>query len=296
MPGDPLTALYGDDILLSMTPQLKKELVSSFGLDRSLPEQFFIYLINFIRGDLGYSYAHTAPVSAVIAGALPWTLLLSGTAVILSGLAGFFAGIESGYFRDTRYGKGLLSFFVIMHGIPDFFAGALLLLAFGAGLGLFPIAGAFSPFADSSFWANTLDIIHHIVLPVLSLVIARAGSIFLVSRSSMITTMREPFLDTARAKGCTENTVKYRHAAGNALLPVITVSGLHCGHILTGALFVEIVFSYPGLGVLLHGALLSRDYPLIQGILLIVALLVLTVNGLVEFLYTKIDPRIHHAH
>lgn len=295
MPGDPLQAIYGDEALLAMTPQLKEELIRRFALDRPLLDQLVSYLGSLCRGDLGHSYFYNAPVARVILGFLPWTILLAGLALILSTLLGLFLGIESGSRRGRALDKVLLGSNMLLSGLPDFFVGILLLLFFGVFLRLAPLAGALTPYAGHSGLALALDVLHHLLLPLAALVIVRMTAIYLLTRNTMITTLGSAYILTARAKGCPERSIRYRHAGRNSLLPVVTAAGLQFAHLITGTLFIEIIFSYPGLGLLLYKSLLTRDYPLLEGILLLVAISVLLINFMVDMLYVKLDPRVNYA-
>lgn len=292
MPGDPLQAIYGDEALTVMTEELKQELVHRFSLDRTLSEQFFTYWTALLRGDLGHSYYYNAPVLSVILGFLPWTVLLTGLALAISTLLGLVLGIESASRRGRAVDRFLLAGLMFCSGFPDFFVGILLLLFFGVSLRLVPLAGALTPYAGHSGLALALDVLHHLALPLTALVLVRLTATYLLTRNTMITTLGEPFILTARAKGCPERRIRYLHAGRNSLLPVTTAAGLQFTHLVTGALFIEIVFNYPGMGALLYNALLTRDYPLLQGILLLVAVTVLTVNFLVDVVYAKLDPRV----
>ncbi|HII06345.1 MAG TPA: ABC transporter permease [Methanotrichaceae archaeon] len=295
MPGDPLQAIYGEEALLAMTPQLEAELIARLSLDQSMGQQFASYIIALLSGDLGHSYYYNQQVLAVILDFLPWTLLLTGTALVISTLAGLVLGVESGYKRGRNLDKTLLAGLMFLNGFPDFFMGIVLLLVFGVVLGLVPLSGALTPYSGLEGPHLALDILHHLLAPLAALVLVRITSSYLLTRNTMITTLKENFILTARAKGCSEGQIKYRHAGRNSLLPVVTATGLMIPHLITGALFVEIVFSYPGVGWLLYNALLTRDYPLIQGILLMVTVAVLVVNLLVDILYQKLDPRVSHA-
>lgn len=296
MPGDPLQAIYGDEALLVMTPQLKEEIIRRFALDRPLFDQLVSYLGSLCRGDLGYSYFYNAPVARVILGFLPWTMLLTGLALSLSTILGLFLGIESGYRRGKALDRLLLGGNMFLSGLPDFFVGILLLLFFGVSLRLAPLAGALTPYAGYSGLALALDVLHHLALPLAALVIVRMTATYLLTRNTMIATLGSAYILTARAKGCPERSIRYRHAGRNSLLPVVTEVGLQFAHLITGTLFIEIIFSYPGLGSLLYKSLLTRDYPLLEGILLLVALSVLLVNLMVDMLYVKLDPRVSYAH
>ena len=296
MPGGPLTAIYGDEALVQMTPGLKADLVERFALDQSLWQQSGAYLSSLFQGDLGYSYYYNAPVFEVILGRLPWTLLLVGLALILSTLLGVVLGIETAWRRGSRSDRTVLAGIMALNGFPDFFLGMVLLLVFGVTLGILPLAGAMTPYSGLSGAALVLDVLKHLALPLAALTLAYVGSVYLLTRNTMITVLKEPYMLTARAKGLSQRVLKYRHAGRNSMLPVLTVTGLWIGRLVTGALFVEIVFSYPGLGYLTYEALLARDYPVIQGVLLLAATFVLAANFVVDLLYRKLDPRVSYAH
>ena len=296
MPGDPLMAIYGEEALVQMTPALKAELVERFALDQPWWQQFAAYLSTLFTGDLGYSYYHSGPALEVILGRLPWTLLLVGTTLIISTFGGIILGIESGWRRSSLQDKSLLTGLMVLGGFPDFFLGILLLIGFGVTWAIFPLAGAISPYSGFTGAALVLDVLHHLFLPVTALILCHVGVSYLLTRNTMVTVLKEPYMLTARAKGLSNLVMRYRHAGRNALLPVITRTGIQLGRMITGVLFVEIVFAYPGLGYLTYEALLTRDYPVLQGVLLIVAVFVLIANFLVDLSYSKIDPRIRYAH
>ena len=296
MPGDPLQAIYGDEALVAMTPEMEAQIIRQFSLDKSWWDQLLAYVLGLLQGDLGFSYYYREQVSQVIMGALPWTLLLTGLALIIATAIGIILGIESGYRRGSSLDRGLVAGLMFLGGFPDFFIGILLLLIFAVSLDVLPLSGATSPYAGYEGLAYLLDILKHLALPLASMVLVQLGGIFLLTRNTIVTLLGESFILTARAKGCPEECIKYAHAGRNSLLPVTTATGLRIPHLLTGALFIEIVFSYPGVGSLLNTAIAARDYPLIQGILLIVTLTVLSANFLVDLLYMRLDPRVRYAH
>jgi len=296
MPGDPLQAIYGQEALVAMTPEMEAQLIRQFSLDKSWWDQLLAYVMGLLQGDLGYSYYYREQVSQVIMGALPWTLLLTGLALIIATAIGFILGIESGYMRGSSMDRGLVACLMFLGGFPDFFIGIMLLLIFAVSLDVLPISGATSPYAGYVGLAYFLDILKHLALPLASMVLVQLGSVFLLTRNTIVTLLGESFILTARAKGCSERCIKYAHAGRNSLLPMTTATGMRIPHLLTGALFIEIVFSYPGVGSLLNTAIDARDYPLIQGILLIVTLAVLFANFLVDLLYARLDPRVRYAH
>ena len=296
MPGDPIQAIYGDEANIAMTPELKAKLTKRFALDQPMHTQFLTYLSRLCIIDLGYSYYYKTPVINVIIGSLPWTLLLVLPALFISSILGFILGVESGYRRGSPIDKMLLSALMLFQGFPDFFAGILLLLLFSVTLCITPLSGAHTPYSGLSGFSLIIDIVHHMTLPCIALIIARLTATYLLTRNSVISTLKDAFILTARAKGCTERTIMYHHAGRNSLLPVVTNTGLQLTHLVTGALFIEIVFAYPGVGGLLYNSLMTRDYPLMQGILLTITIIVLTVNLLVDLLYQRLDPRVSHAH
>ena len=295
MPGDPLMAIYGDEALVQMSPQLEAELVERFALDQSLLHQFGAYIGGLFTGDLGYSYYYNAPVFDVILGRLPWTLLLVGLSLVLSTLIGIVLGIESGWRRGSRTDRALLGGLMSLNGFPDFFIGMVLLLVFGVTLGLLPLSGAVTPYSGLSGGALVLDVLKHLILPLAALTLAHVAAAYLLTRNSMITVLKEPFMLTAKAKGLLPRVLKYRHAGRNSMLPVLTMTGIWVGTLITGTIFIEIIFSYPGLGYLMYEALLFRDYAVIQGVLLLVATIVLAVNFLVDLSYIRVDPRVRYA-
>lgn len=296
MPGDPLMAIYGDEALVAMTPDLKAHLIERFALDQPLWQQFCAYIAALFQGDMGWSYFYNAPVLKVILGSLPWTLLVVGTSLVLSTFLGILLGIESGWRRGSKTDRTMLAGLMSLNGFPDFFLGLVLLLVFGVLLGIAPLSGALTPYSGLSGWALILDVLKHMALPVVALTIAHLAGGYLLTRNAMITVLKAPFMLTAKAKGLSQKTLKYRHAGRNSMLPVLTMTGIWLGRIVTGALFVELVFAYPGVGQLTYQALLARDYPVIQGVFLMVAISVLIVNFAVDLLYPKVDPRVRYAY
>ncbi len=271
-------------------------MIQQFALDKPWWDQLLFYVIGLLHGDLGYSYYYREQVSQVILGALPWTLLLTGLALIIATAIGIILGIESGYRRGSFLDRGMVAGLMFLGGFPDFFIGILLLLIFAVSLDVLPLSGAISPYAGCTGLAYILDILRHLALPLASMILAQLGGIFLLTRNTIVTLLGDSFILTARAKGCPEDSIKYAHAGRNSLLPVTTATGMHIPHLLTGALFIEIIFSYPGVGSLLNIAISARDYPLIQGILLMVTLTVISANIFVDLLYTRLDPRVKYAH
>lgn len=291
LPGDFVTAMYAS-ANVTLTEAQEAELKAFYRSD----ETFGQYLLKLLRLEWGYSYAFLSPVSALFFEALPWTLLLMGTAHLLSMGIGFIAGVEAAWRRNSFVDRGLVGGFTVLEGIPEISTGVLFLLIFALHLGWFPAAGAETAYAELSLGGRIADIAHHLVLPLATLVIAYFPGNFLLARNSMMMVVKAPYVTTARAKGLPPRRVRYAHAARNALLPLVTRFGLRLAFMVTGALVVERINAYPGLGTLLFNAIQARDLPVIQGVVLMSSLMVLAVIMGLEIVYRKLDPRIGHVY
>ena len=295
LPGDAIIAMYsGHEVV--MTEELYAELVSRHGLDLPLHEQFLTYLSELAHGDLGYSYICHASTADLIMNALPWTLLLMGAAFLLSAVAGIVLGVESSWRRGGRFDRSLLTFMLLLDGVPSLAIGIIALTIFCLHFGWFPSAGAITPYSGAEGVRYIGDVLWHLVLPLATLTLSMIPGDYLLIRNSMMLTIREPYVLTARAKGIKERRIKYLHAARNAILPFATRIGVRLAYLITGALFIETIFAYPGLGFLTYSAISNRDLPLMQGILTVSVLLVLLINIVVDMLYQKIDPRVEYAY
>lgn len=291
LPGDFVTAMFASSHV-TLTAEQDAQLRAWY-IQRPDFEQ---YLLGLLRLDWGYSFAFLTPVSRLILEALPWTLLLAGCAHALSMALGFWAGVEAAWRRGGRAEKAAVGLMTVLEGLPEIATGVALLLVFALHAGWFPASGAQTVYARLSLWPWMLDVLHHLALPLATLVLAYLPGNFLLTRASMVMVLGEPFVQTARAKGLPPFRVRYRHAARNALLPMVTRFGLRIAFMVTGVLVVETIHSYPGLGTLLFNAIAKRDLPLIQGIVLFSSLMVLAVNLALDRIYGRIDPRAVHAH
>lgn len=264
-----------------------------YGLDQPFLIQLGLYLFNILRFDFGYSFFFNAPVTSLILERLPATLLLVFTAQILALVVGVILGVIS-----AQKPNGVLSHFVTLlalfgYSAPVFWTGIILLIGFSLMVPLFPVAGMIdATLLDAPLWRRVLDVAHHMVLPVLTL-----ASIFLalysrLCRASMLEVLGSDYIRTARAKGLSEGQIVYKHALKNALSPVITLAGFQFSAVVSGAVLVETVFSWPGLGTLALQSILARDTPTILGILFFSALVVIVGNLLTDFVLRLIDPRI----
>lgn len=290
LPGDFVTAMYASSHV-TLTAEQENEIRAYYASQAGFRQ----YLLNLSTLNWGYSYAFLTPVSELILEALPWTFLLMGSAHVIAMFFGFITGVEAAWRRGGRAEKTGVGCMTVMEGIPEIGTGVALLLVFALYLGWFPSSGAETAYALSSPLERLFDVLHHLALPLATLVLAYFPGNFLLTRASMVLVLREPFIQTARAKGLPPARVRYAHAARNALLPMVTRFGLRLAFMVTGALVVETIHSYPGLGTLLFNAIGVRDLPLIQGIVLFSSLMVLFINLILEFVYRWIDPRVAHA-
>ena len=289
-PGNPIDFLIPAEQASSISLAQREALAASYGLDGSSWEQFTRYLGNLAQGDLGISTRHGRPVTSLLAERLPWTLLLVGTSVVLSTLIGAALGFRSAWRRGTRSDVRTLTGVMVADSFPPFFVALLLMLLFSVQLKLLPVFGAL-PASGAEGLAFAVEVARRAVLPIAALTLAGIGSAYLVARSSAVSELGEDYVTMAAAKGLGPAGVR-RHARRNALVPVWTVAMLNVGALFGGAAPVETVFSYPGLGRLIYESVLSRDYPVLQGCFLLIALGVIAANLVAELVYPFLDPRV----
>jgi peptide/nickel transport system permease protein len=290
-PGDPLDFLLGQDVN-TLTPAQKQQVLRELRLDRSIPEQYLAYFVGILRGDLGRSVRFRAPVTDVLADRVPWTLLLILPALILKTLIGTILGALAAWRRGSARDLGLLTCMLAIDSMPAFWTGMILISVFAVQLGWLPSFGAM-PLAGggSPLWL-AFEIGRRMILPVATITLATVGAVFLLTRASMLATLGEDYVLMAQAKGLSDRRVLFGHALRNALLPVYTSVTLSLGALASGAVVVESVFSYPGLGRAIYEGVLARDYPLLQGAFLLVTLGVVAANLLADLSYPLLDPRI----
>lgn len=290
-PGDPVETIAGASG--GMSEELKEDLRRQYGLDKPLPTQLAVYLGKVLGGDLGYSYFFNLPVAGLILERVPATLLLVLSAVI----AAFGIGTTLGVLASRRP-NGLLSQAITVISLvgfaaPVFWTGIMLIILFASVFPLFPISGMRAvDSGGAGSLADVVDVLHHLVLPTLTLALVYLAQYSRLARASMLDVLGSDFIRTARAKGLAERMVLYKHALRNAVLPVVTMLGLQFGNLLAGAVLVETVFNWPGLGRLAFESVLRRDYPTILGVLLFSSVIVVVMNQLTDLAYRLIDPRI----
>lgn len=276
----------------SFGDRTRASLEAYYGIDRPLPHQFGHYLVRLLHGDLGRSVATNAPVRSELARHLPWTILLIGTSLVLATAVGVIAGVHSGWRRGRPIDRVRLVALLAVREFPPFLLGSLLLIVCAVKLHWLPLFGGETPFSSSySFAARVVDIGQHLLLPALVLTIGLAAGTFLLMRAGMVNELGADHLLLGRAKGLSERRLKYRYAARNALLPVVSLAALQLGFVVTGDVLIERVFAYPGIGNLIFDSIRDRDYPMIQGAFLLVAISVVSVNAVADVLYRQLDPR-----
>lgn len=293
MPGDPTTALFAR-FRGKLAPEAMQALRETFGLTTEpLWRQYFTYLAHVLRGDFGISVAYfPAPVAQVIGTGLLWTIFLAGTAVVISFVIGTLLGVAAAWWRRGWVDTWLPSTLVFLGAFPYFWLAMVALYVLGFTLRWFPLGHAYGDDLTPSFSLAFLsDVARHAALPIGTVVLATLGGWLLSMRNTMIAVLGSDYVNLARAKGLPPARVVLRYAARNALLPSVTGFGMALGFVLGGSLLTEIVFSYPGQGYLLVQAVRNQDYPLMQGIFLVITLAVLGANWLVDLVYLWLDPR-----
>lgn len=277
LPGDAVDYLTSE----VANPEFVQRLRNELGLDRPVVVQYGVWLSKALRGDLGRSLTDRRPVAAQVVSRLKNTAQLAVFGLLVAGSLGILAGVISAARPYTAFDYASMFFALVGVSIPSFFLGLLLMLVFAVDLRLLPAAGTGTPL--------------HLVLPSLTLGLVSAGLVARLTRSAMLDVVKQDFVRTARAKGVRDVAVLMRHAFRNSLLPIVTILGLQVGYMLGGSVIVESVFAWPGMGSLVVEAAIRRDYPTVQGALLVYAFLIALVNLLVDTLYVVLDPRVRYG-
>jgi ABC-type dipeptide/oligopeptide/nickel transport system permease component len=274
VPGDPIDNL----LKIGATADQKAQLTAKYGLDRPLVEQYWLWISGMLTGDLGTAIVMRRPVADLVLLNLPYSLTLGGLALLFSTLVGISTGALAASFQNSRLDRGVMGLILLGSTVPTFWLGLLLMLLFAVQLGWFPVSGARN-------WQS-------LVLPVLTIGLGGTALVARITRVAMIDTARKDFVLLLHAKGLSKRTIQLRHLLRHALLPVVTILGLRIGWVLGGAVTVEFVFARPGLGTLLIKALAQRDYPVVQGCLLMLAIAVMLGTLLGDLVQAAMDPRV----
>jgi peptide/nickel transport system permease protein len=293
LPGNPVELLARSGHL---TPQAVADITRVYGLNHPPLEQYLIYLRNLLHGQLGISFTYREPVRNLLGQYLGNTILLLAGATVLTITLGVLAGVIAASRRGGGYDSATITASVIGWSLPTFWTGLILAFMLGVWLHAFPIFGIETPNAVyTSAWQRVSDITAHLALPTLTLIVVNVAQFVLVARASVIEVLAEDFMLTATAKGLLPRAILWRHAVRNALLPIVTSSALLIGLVVGGAIEVETVFSWPGMGLLVYNSVLNRDYPVIEAAFLVFAVAVLLVNFASDLLYQILDPRVREA-
>lgn len=294
MPGDPFLFISGDqgqDLMYSKAQRTKY--LEYYGLNQSLTKQYFSYLKKVFSLDLGTSLYYNQSVLKLILKRLKWTFLIVILAEFSALILAMLIGLISAWYRNSIIDKIIYFKLIVFSELPSFLIGLILLFILAADLNLFPLSGAISHYTEfDSIWDQGLDIIMHAILPVTALTLSRLGGYYLLWRNTLISVLNKKYIATAQAKALSRLRIIWSYLIKNSLLPICSRLFLSLGSLVGGAILVENVFAYPGLGLLLRESVMMRDYPLIQGIFLVIAIFVLTANFFADLIYKRIDPRI----
>ena len=290
-PGDPFAAAVAGG---GLPPAERAALVARYGFDRPIAEQYAIYLRNLVHGDLGWSFSRNLPVSATLATAVPNTLLLMGTALVLSVALGIAAGLLQAARRGSAVDHGTSALLLVFYSMPDFWLALMLMLVFAYALPLFPVSGTIDPVMHEYLgrWGRVADRLHHLVLPAATLTLLLTAAIARHQRAALLDTARADFTRTARAKGLSERAVLIRHTLRNSIGTTITIVGLLFPALLGGTVLVETVFGWPGMGELATSAITNRDYSLVTATAIIGAVMTVAGSFIADVLTAVADPRV----
>ena len=290
-PGDPASVIAGE--MGGGDEAVMASIRKAYGLDQPLPVQFATYIGKSLQGDLGKSYTYSRPVSGLLLDRIGPTILLVLTALVFAIVVGTLLGVFASRRPDSFASSAVTLLSLVGYAMPVFWTGILLVILFGKVWPIMPIAGMrdVRQFGIGG-WSAVVDVMHHLVLPALTLTIVYLAQYSRLARASMLEVLGSDYIRTARAKGLNEWVVTFKHALRNALMPVVTIAGLQFGNLISGAVLVETVFSWPGLGTLALEAILGRDYPTLLGVLTFSSMLVIAANLVTDLSYRWIDPRL----
>ncbi len=294
LPGDPIRLMARSG---NLTPDAVARLRELFGLDQPLPVQYLIYLRSIVTGQFGTSLTYRRPVVDILAERISNTLILLALATVLVVAIGIVLGVIAASRRGSRTDTGTVITSLIFWSLPTFWTGLILVFVFGVWLAVLPVSGMTSASArfSHSGLAQAGDLISHLALPTITLALVDIGQFILITRSSLIDVLTEDYILTARAKGLSRRTIVWRHGVRNALLPVVTATALYVSLIVGGAIQVETVFSWPGMGRLMYDAVVRRDYPILEASFFLFAVTVILANLLSDLLYQVLDPRVRET-
>lgn len=292
LPGDPVQKIARER---QMSPEQMAQLRAEYGLDKPVLVQFWDYLVGIFSGNFGTSYVYKQSVASLIAEYAWPTLLLTGTSAILAITLGLWMGQLAAWKRGSLFDKLTTSTSLVFWSVPTFWLALLLLMVFAGKLQWLPTGGMVSPGIEPGSFTYVVDVAKHLILPVITMTAVIYAQYLMVMRASLLGEMSADYLTTARAKGLREDDVRLKHAVPNALLPTVTLVFMHIGGLIAGALTVETVFSWPGLGKLTFEAISGPDLPLLQGTFVVFSAAIIIMNLLADLVYRQLDPRVRRA-
>lgn len=290
-PGDPVNIMAGFD---NPNEEFKMAVRAKYNLDKPLITQFFTYIYRLVQGDLGESYYSSRPVTELLAERMGASLLLSGTSAVLAFIIGTVLGLTAGKKEDSMQDKVLSAGTYVANAMPSFWLGLMLIFVFASRLGWLPTQGMYSLRENYTGIARYIDLGKHLILPVTTLVLVQIPGYFRITRSSVIQVMADDYITIFRVTGMSEKKIYMKYVLKNAILPVVTLFGINVAYIVAGSTLVETVFSWQGIGILMYTAIAKRDYNVLMGTYLIIAVSVAFFMILVDVIYAKLDPRIHY--
>lgn len=294
MPGDPTSILVGNP---HITQEARLRMIHDFGLDKPLLTQFVLYIKSLFKGDLGISFYYTGEqVAKVIFGRrIVNTLILMGSSTALSIVFGIVLGAVSAWKRGTKQDITSMSISLALYSTPTFWLGMMILLVFGYYFNLIPMSGTITPaLAHANILHYIADYLHHLIGPTVTLTLIFYGGYYLLIRNTMLDVLAQDYIQTVRAKGASDRTIIFHHAARNAMLPMVSIIAINIALMVGGAIVTETVFSWYGIGRLMYNSVMSKDYPVLQAIFLVLSLMVLIANFVADIVYGYLDPRVRY--
>ena len=289
LPGDPARLLLPKG---KTDPAVVARQRKTFNLDKPMWQQFVFYWGDVVRGEFGMSFTEKRPVSEVVAERILPTVLLVGAGTVVATICGMIMGVFAGWRRDGTFDVVSTTLGMVLYAMPTFWFGLLMIMLFATKLRWFPTGHMSEPGIQLEGLAALQSLLKHLFLPVLTFAVAYVGEYHLIMRSSLTGVMKEDYVLTARAKGLSDNRVLWRHVVPNAMLPTVTLVMMHLGFVMTGAIVLESVFNWPGVGLLAYESMVKRDYPVMQGVFLVASVAVIGANLIADIMYYYLDPRV----
>lgn len=291
VPGNPVLMIISPD----MTLEARQTLFIKYGLDKPLHIQYVTYIQEVFKGNLGISFVYNKPVLDLVFERVPATILLLLSSYIITVILSIALGLVAAWKRGSKFDISLIVFGLSLHSMPTFWMGGLLLMYFSVNLGLFPITGLSTPWlVHENVYSYIKDIAYHLFLPMMALGIGNIGGMFFITRNSLLDIFSEDYIITAKSLGLKDKTILFHNVLRNAMLPLTTVILIRLGFIIGGAVTTEMVFTWPGVGLLIYWSVMAQDYPVLQGAFLIITISAVFANYIAEIIYGYLDPRIRY--